>query len=58
MLFWLFGHKAQGTLAPQPGIEPAPPASEGKLWIPDTTGYQRSPLYYFNLQRIPYGVLV
>ena len=30
-MFWIFGHKACGVLALQPGIEPAPPALEGKV---------------------------
>ena len=24
-VFWFFGHEAGGIIAPQPGIEPAPP---------------------------------
>ena len=30
-VFWLFGHKACGTLASQPGIEPVHPALEGRV---------------------------
>ena len=30
-MIWFFGHKACGILAPWPGIEAAPPASEGKV---------------------------
>ena len=30
-MFWSFGPKAYGILAPQPGIEPAPPALEGEV---------------------------
>ena len=30
-MFWFFGHKACGMLSPQPGIELAPPALEGKV---------------------------
>ena len=30
-MFWFFGRKACGILAPRPGIEPAPPALEGKV---------------------------
>ena len=30
-MFWPFGPKSCGTLAPWPGIEPAPPALEGKV---------------------------
>ena len=29
-IFWFFGHKACGILAPRPGMEPAPPALEGE----------------------------
>ena len=30
-MFWCFGCKASGILAPPPGIEPAPPVLEGKV---------------------------
>ena len=30
-MFWLFGSKECGILAPRPGIEPAPPALEGEV---------------------------
>ena len=30
-MFWFFGRKACGILAPRPGIEPAPPALEGEV---------------------------
>ena len=32
-VFWFFSHKACGILAPRPGIEPTPPALEGKVLI-------------------------
>ena len=31
VMFWLFGCETCGILAPQPGIESAPPALEGKV---------------------------
>ena len=34
-MFWFFGHKVCGILAPQPGIKPAPLALEGVVF---TTG--------------------
>ena len=30
-MFWFFGHEACGIFAPQPGIEPTPPALEGEV---------------------------
>ena len=30
-VFWLFGYEACGVLAPWPGMEPTPPALEGKV---------------------------
>ena len=35
LLFYalVFGHKARGIFAPQPGIEPAPPVLEGEVLI-------------------------
>ena len=30
-MFYFFGHKANGILTPQPGIQPTPPALEGKV---------------------------
>ena len=41
-MFWFFGHKTCGILAPRPGIEPATPALEGEVL---TTGHQGSPWY-------------
>ena len=29
-MFWFFGHKACGSLAPWWGVDPVPPAVEGK----------------------------
>ena len=40
-MFWFFGHKACVILAPRPGIEPAPPALEGKVL---TIDHQGSPI--------------
>ena len=39
-LFSFFGLKARGLLTSRPGIEPAPPRSEGEVL---TTGHQGSP---------------
>ena len=39
-MFWFFGHKAGGILAPQPGIEPTPPALESEVL---TTRHQERP---------------
>ena len=30
-MFWFFGCEACGILAPQPGVEPTPPALEGEV---------------------------
>ena len=30
-MFWFFGHKSCGILAPWPGIKPVPPAFEGEV---------------------------
>ena len=30
-MIWFFVHEACGILAPQPGMEPAPPALEGEV---------------------------
>ena len=38
--FWFFGQEGCGMLAPQPGIEPVPPALEGEVL---TTGLPGSP---------------
>ena len=37
-MFWFFGCKARGVLAPQPGIETAPPALEGKVLTTEPPG--------------------
>ena len=46
-MFWFFGHKACGILAPQPGIKPTPPALEGKVL---TTGPPGKSLTFYSLQ--------
>ena len=38
LLFWFYGHKACGILAPQPGIEPAPAALEGEVLTTGSPG--------------------
>ena len=37
-MFWFFGHKACGILAPWPGIEPAPPTVKGEVLISGPPG--------------------
>ena len=37
-MFWFFRHEACGILTPQPGIEPAPSALEGKVLTPGLPG--------------------
>ena len=45
-MFWFFGQKACGILAPQPGIEPAPLALEGKVLTTGLPG--KSPQSTYN----------
>ena len=40
-MFWFFGHKACGILAPQPGIKPTPPALEGEVLTTGLSGKSR-----------------
>ena len=44
-MFWFFGYKACGILAPRPGIETAPPAFEGEVLTTGPPG--KSPLILF-----------
>ena len=46
-MFWFFGPKAGGILAPWPGIKPVPPALEGEVL---TTGLPGKSLHlnFFN----------
>ena len=44
-MFWPFGHKACGILAPRPGIEPATPALEADVL---TTGPPGKSLPYVH----------
>ena len=37
-MFWFFGHKACGILAPRPGIESTPPALEGEVLVTGLPG--------------------
>ena len=43
-MFWLFGCKACGILAPWPGIELAPPALKGKVLTTGLSGKSLGPL--------------
>ena len=43
-MFWYFGGETCGIIVPQPGIEPVPPALEGKVLITRPLG---KPLYIF-----------
>ena len=40
-MFWFSGREARGILAPQPGIEPAPPALEGEVLTTGPPGKAR-----------------
>ena len=44
-MLWLFGLEAYGSLAPQPGSEPVPPALEGE--VPTTRLPRKSHVYFF-----------
>ena len=48
-MFWFFGLKACGILAPWPGIEPASPALEDEVL---TTGPSRKSHIFFQSERI------
>ena len=50
-MFWFFGHQACGILAPHVGIEPTPPAQEGKVLTTRSPGkYQNWILEWQSLQ--------
>ena len=44
---WLFGQEICGILAPQPGIEPAPPALEGEILTTVLPGKSLTPVVNF-----------
>ena len=44
-MFWFYGHKVCGVLAPHPGIEPASAALEGKTLTTRPPG--KSPVEFF-----------
>ena len=44
-MFWIFGHKACGILAPLPGIKPAPSALKGEVL---TTGPPEKSPYFLS----------
>ena len=45
-MFRFFGREARGILAPQPGIEPAPPALEGDVLTTGLPGMSLSYILY------------
>ena len=47
-MFWFFGREACGILAPRPGIEPAPPALQGKVFNNGPPGKSLILLVLFN----------
>ena len=44
-ILWLFGCEARGALATGPGIEPTPPALEGKVLTTGPPGKSQTLLY-------------
>ena len=56
-MFWFFGHEAFGILAPQPGIEPAPPVveEEGEVLTTGLSGKSQASSYlnFVKQQRSP-----
>ena len=49
-MLWFSGHEACGILAPQLGIEPAPPALEGEVSTTRPPGKSR--FYFLNFSDI------
>ena len=43
-MLWYFGHQAYRILAPQPGIEPTPPALEGEVLTTGPPGQSLHPV--------------
>ena len=57
-MFWFFGHKACGVLAPQLGIEPTPLALEGEGKVLTTGPPGKSPCVYVFGEAHVYAFLV
>ena len=49
-MVWFFGREACGILAPQPGIEPAPPSLEGEVLTTRPPG--KSPVLSFKWDKV------
>ena len=45
-MFWFVGREARGILAPQPGIEPVPPALEGEVPTTGPSGNSLAKLFW------------
>ena len=52
-MFWFFGREVCGILAPQPGIEPAPPTLEGEDLTTGPPG--KSPYRSFKKKKIKHS---
>ena len=52
-MFYFVGHEACGILAPQPGIEPPPPALEGEVLTIGQPGRSLLCFLYFHHQPQP-----
>ena len=46
LMFWFFGHKTYGISVSRPGIEPTPPALEGKILITGPPGKSLGQHFY------------
>jgi len=57
-MFYLFGHKACEILAPQPGIEPAPPALKGEALTSDHQGSPHSNFFMKSTVQEGWGGLI
>ena len=52
-MFWLFGCKACGILAPRPGMEPASPTPEGEVLTPGPPGkFPQCFFFFFDSQNL------
>ena len=51
-MFWFFGHKACGILAPQPGIESTSPALKGKVLPTEPPGKSQYPQLLMVWRRV------
>ena len=56
-MVWVFGQEARGISAPQPGIDPTPPALEGAVLTTGPPGKSHPFIKWGKIRSVSHGLL-